>query len=82
MKKQNWIISVGGGYGSFLFKGSEQEAEEMRSHKANWEQASCTKRLATEEEIKAEKTKKEDYKKYLERKNKYEQRLKKELEEL
>lgn len=63
MKKQNWIISVGCGYGSFLFKGSKQEAEEMRSHKANWEQVVCTKRLATEEEIKEEKKQKKRKKK-------------------
>ena len=45
-KKQKWIITVGGGYGSFEFAGTEKEAEEMRAHKANWEQAVATKKLA------------------------------------
>lgn len=47
-----WTITVGGGYGSFPFRGTEKEAEEMRRHKANWEGANALKRLATEEEIK------------------------------
>ena len=32
-----WIINVGG-YGSFVFRGCEKDAEEMRTHKAQWEQ--------------------------------------------
>ena len=46
----DWIISVGG-YGSFFFEGSESEAEEMRKHKAVWEQGAGRKRLATDEEV-------------------------------
>lgn len=45
MKKQWWIISVSG-YGTFAFKGTEAEAEEMRAHKANWEGGVGRKRLA------------------------------------
>ena len=50
MKKsnQNWVISVGGNWGHFFFYGTEEEAEEMRCHKANWEHAMTKKRLATE----------------------------------
>jgi hypothetical protein len=40
---ERWLISVGGGYGSFVFEGSEDEAEEMRAHKANWEHAVARK---------------------------------------
>jgi hypothetical protein len=39
-----WIIEVGGGYGAFNFFGTEDEAEEMRRHKANWEHAVARKR--------------------------------------
>jgi len=48
MKKtnQNWVISVGGNWGHFFFYGTEEEAEEMRCHKANWEHAMTKKRLA------------------------------------
>ena len=28
-----WVILVGGGYGAFLFNGTEEQAEEMRVHK-------------------------------------------------
>ncbi len=49
-KKQTWIISVGG-YGSLMFEGNETEAEEMRKHKANWEQGVGRKRLADEDEL-------------------------------
>lgn len=35
--KDAWRITVGGGYGEFLFYGTEDEAEEMRRHKALWE---------------------------------------------
>lgn len=31
-----WMIRING-YGTFEFEGSEQEAEDMRSHKARWE---------------------------------------------
>lgn len=48
--KETWVISVGG-YGSFLFNGSEVEAEEFRKHKANWEKAAARKRLADRDEI-------------------------------
>ncbi|MBK8150839.1 MAG: hypothetical protein IPK58_22210 [Acidobacteria bacterium] len=46
-----FVITVGGGYGSFFFRGTEEEAEKMRKHKAYWEQSPATKRLATQEEI-------------------------------
>jgi hypothetical protein len=38
-----WRISVGGGYGEFFYVGTEQEAEEMRAHKARWEAAVARK---------------------------------------
>ena len=41
------IISVGG-YGSFAYRGTEAQAENMRAHKANWEQGCGRKRLATD----------------------------------
>lgn len=47
-----WVISVGGGYGSYLFLGNEDDAERERSRKATWEQAIARKRPADEEEIK------------------------------
>lgn len=34
--KEKWKIDVTG-YGTFDFDGTEQEAEEMRRHKAEWE---------------------------------------------
>lgn len=34
--KEKWKIWVSG-YGEFDFEGSEDEAEEMRVHKSNWE---------------------------------------------
>lgn len=46
-EKKLWRITVGGGYGSFEFEGTEEEAEEMRIHKARWEGA-----VARKEEIK------------------------------
>ena len=55
MPKKNktpWVISVGGGYGEFLFSGTEDQAEKMRRHKAQWEQAIATKRLATPDDVK------------------------------
>jgi len=54
MKSNKWIIYVGN-YGSFLFEGTELEAEEMRQHKAVWEGGIGRKRLATEQEIKTKK---------------------------
>ena len=48
-----WAITVGAGYGTFFFRGTETEAEEMRRHKARWEQAIARKRLATPEEEKS-----------------------------
>jgi len=47
-----WIITVGG-YGSFEFEGTEQEAEEMRQHKASWEGAPAKKELkeGTDEKV-------------------------------
>lgn len=45
-----WVIIVSG-YGPFLFDGTEEEAEEMRRHKAKWEQGVAQKRKATEQEI-------------------------------
>ena len=53
MKQITWVIAVGGGYGAFLFKGTEEEAEEMRRHKARWEGAPAKKVPANDEEIKA-----------------------------
>lgn len=47
--ENKWVIVVAG-YGAFLFEGNEQEAEEMRRHKASWEQAVAQKRRATVEE--------------------------------
>ncbi len=44
-KKRKWKITVGGGYGSFPFWGTEEEAEAMRRHKANWEGAPARKEL-------------------------------------
>ncbi len=46
-KKEKWIITVGG-YGEFEFEGTEDEAEEMRAHKARWEQAVARKRRVTD----------------------------------
>lgn len=45
--KPSWVILVAGGYGAFLFQGTESEAEEMRVHKANWEGAIAHKRPAS-----------------------------------
>lgn len=53
MNKQYWVITVGGGYGGFLFQGTREEAEEMRRHKARWEQALAHKRRATPAEVQA-----------------------------
>lgn len=52
MSKQasSWVISIGG-YGTFLFDGTETEAEEMRAHKARWERGIGKKRPATKGEV-------------------------------
>jgi len=42
MTKQTWNIRIQG-YGTFDFEGTEQEAEEMRKHKAKWEGGSGMK---------------------------------------
>jgi hypothetical protein len=51
MEKMEWLITVSG-YGSFIFEGTEKEAEERRSKKAIWENAIARKRLLDENEIK------------------------------
>jgi hypothetical protein len=50
---EHWVIAIGGGYGAFLFEGAEADAEEMRRHKARWEQAVGLKRHATAVEVQA-----------------------------
>lgn len=45
-EKPSWVINVAG-YGAFVFEGTEQEAEEMRAHKARWEGAVGHKRPAS-----------------------------------
>lgn len=52
-----WVINIGGGYGAFLFNGTEAEAEDMRKHKANWEQAVAIKREADLKEVAEQKPK-------------------------
>jgi len=52
-KKQKWVIIVGNDYGTFMFEGTEEEAEQRRRDKANWEGAVALKRLADENEIKS-----------------------------
>jgi len=49
MSRQWWHIEVSG-YGAFPYFGTEDEAENMRRHKANWEGGVGMKRLATEQE--------------------------------
>ena len=46
-----WKITVGWEYGSFLYWGTEDEAEERRRAKSRWEGAICRKKPATESEI-------------------------------
>jgi hypothetical protein len=41
-RKEKWKIRVSG-YGTFDFEGTEDEAEEMRAHKARWEQGFAMK---------------------------------------
>ena len=43
-----WTITIGGGYGSFQYVGTEHDAEEMRAHKARWEGA-VGKKVRTED---------------------------------
>lgn len=52
--EKQWVISIGGRYGSYFFIGNEDDAERERARKATWEQAVGRKRLADEEEIKTE----------------------------
>jgi hypothetical protein len=54
-KIKNWVIQVGGGYGSFLFKGTEEQAEFVRIAKAKLWSAVALKRLADKNEIKTQK---------------------------
>lgn len=44
LNKSIWIITVAG-WGSINYLGTEEEAEEYRCHKANWEQAVAKKVL-------------------------------------
>ena len=44
--KEKWKITVHG-YGEFIFEGTEEEAEEMRRHKANWEHGVAKKEKIT-----------------------------------
>lgn len=46
-----WVITIGAGYGSFFFVGTEDEAEELRANKSKWERAGGWKRLADDIEI-------------------------------
>lgn len=48
--KEKWLICVGAEYGCFVFEGTEAEAEEMRRHKATWEQAVARKTRASDAE--------------------------------
>lgn len=47
-ERERWLICVGGGYGCFVFDGTEEEAEAMRRHKAGWEQAVARKTRASD----------------------------------
>ena len=44
-KRQNWVIAVAN-YGSFLFFGTEKEADDRRAAKAEWEHAAARMREA------------------------------------
>jgi len=46
MNRAWWVINIIG-YGRFGFFGTEQEADEMRIHKAAWEEGEGTMRPAT-----------------------------------
>lgn len=43
MARNWWLIDIAG-YGDFAYFGTQGEAEEMRSHKANWEGGRGTKK--------------------------------------
>lgn len=45
-----WTIRISG-YGTFEFEGTEQEAEEMRKNKAQWERGNGLKYRKCEQEI-------------------------------
>lgn len=45
-----WVILVGGGYGAFVFEGTENQAEDMRRHKASWEGAVARKRPVADDD--------------------------------
>lgn len=49
VSRQWWVINVGG-YGEFAYYGSEEEAEEMRAHKARWEGGVGRKRKAEQDD--------------------------------
>lgn len=49
-KKYHWIIDVAA-WGTLYGFGTEEEAEEWRSHKANWERCVAKKRKASESEV-------------------------------
>lgn len=51
MERMIYVIAVGGGYGTFLFEATDNEAEIMREHKANWEGAFAKKRIASAQDI-------------------------------
>lgn len=51
MKEEKyWVIHVVD-WGTLYAKGTEEQAEEWRRHKANWEGCVAKKRLATEGEM-------------------------------
>ncbi len=50
---KHWVIDVAS-WGTMYMIGTEEQAEEMRRHKARWEQSVATKRLADAQEIKSE----------------------------
>lgn len=45
-QQQTWVISISGGYGSYVFCGEEDEAEAERARKASWEGAAGRKLCA------------------------------------
>lgn len=49
-KNQSWIIEVPA-WGILYAIGTEEQAEEWRCHKANYEQSVARKRVATEKEV-------------------------------
>lgn len=51
MNEEHWVIYVTR-WGTFFGIGTEEQAENWRKHKANYEQSVATKRKATDEEIK------------------------------